>query len=139
WMERSAIYRRALAPTTLLVGGVGLVASIIGRLAGIQSPRAFGFYWLAVCLVSVAGALLIVRRQALKESAPFWSPPTRRVVQALLPAFFTSPTARIVSSPRAGRMRRESGTFCTARPRDSRKRPAGDHVAPGRVAPALVH
>ena len=87
-MERSAIYRRALAPTTLLVGGVGLVASILGRFAGIQSPRAFGLYWLAVCLVSVAGALLIVRREALKESEPFWSPPTRRVAQALLPGFF---------------------------------------------------
>jgi len=29
-----------------------------------------------------------VRRQALKDSEPFWSPPTRRVSLALLPAFF---------------------------------------------------
>ena len=33
----------------------------------------------------VAGAFLIARRQALKDNEPFWSPPTRRVAQALLP------------------------------------------------------
>jgi hypothetical protein len=33
-------------------------------------------------------AFLLVRRQALKEGEPFWSPPTRRVAQALWPAFF---------------------------------------------------
>jgi hypothetical protein len=31
------------------------------------------------------GALLRVRRQAIKTSEPFWSPPTRRVAQAMLP------------------------------------------------------
>ena len=33
----------------------------------------------------MAGSFLLVRRQALKESEPFWSPPTRRVTQAMLP------------------------------------------------------
>ena len=87
-MERSVIYRRALAPTTLLVGGIGLVASATGWFAGIQSPRAFGLYWLGVCFLALVGAFLIVRRQALKETEAFWSPPTRRVAQALLPPFF---------------------------------------------------
>ena len=49
--------------------------------------------WLAHLLVVVgwlltpvlAGSLVLVRRQALKESEPFWSPPTRRVTQAMLP------------------------------------------------------
>ena len=87
-MERSAVYRRALAPTTLLVGGIGLGAAFIGWMAGVQTPRAFGIYWLCVCLVAIIGAFLVVRRQALRESEPFWSPPTRRVAQALLPGFF---------------------------------------------------
>jgi cbb3-type cytochrome oxidase subunit 3 len=87
-MERSAIYRRALAPITFLVGSLGLSASAVGWFAGVRSPRAFGLYWLLVCLVAVAGAFWIVRRQALKEAEPFWSPPTRRVAQALSPAFF---------------------------------------------------
>jgi hypothetical protein len=38
-----------------------------------------------VSVVALAGSFLFVRRQALKESEPFWSPPTRRVTQALLP------------------------------------------------------
>jgi len=33
----------------------------------------------------MAGSYLLVRRQALKESEAFWSPPTRRVTQAMLP------------------------------------------------------
>ncbi|HUE36958.1 MAG TPA: hypothetical protein VMO20_06175, partial [Candidatus Acidoferrum sp.] len=36
-------------------------------------------------MVAIAGAFLIVRRQALKAEEPFWSPPTRRVAQTLLP------------------------------------------------------
>jgi vacuolar-type H+-ATPase subunit I/STV1 len=38
--------------------------------------------------VAVIGAFLLVRRQALKERESFWSPPTRRVAQALLPPLF---------------------------------------------------
>ena len=84
-MERSAIYRRALAPVMLLTGCVGLVAAASGWLFKIESPRAFIGYWVAISLAAVAGAFLLVRRQALKEGEPFWSPPTRRVTQALLP------------------------------------------------------
>lgn len=84
-MERSAVYRRALAPVMLLTGCVGLVAASAGWFFKIESPREFIEYWMAISLVAVAGAFLLVRRQALKEGEPFWSPPTRRVTQALLP------------------------------------------------------
>jgi FtsH-binding integral membrane protein len=84
-MERAAIYRRALAPTTLLTGALGVVASIAGWIAGIESPRAFGIYWMLIGLGAVAAAFLLMRRQALQDREPFWSPPTRRVVQALSP------------------------------------------------------
>ena len=36
-------------------------------------------------LVAICGAFWVVRGQALKEQETFWSPPTRRVTQALLP------------------------------------------------------
>src|SRR5438552_2765406 len=84
-MERSAVYRRALAPAMTLTGVVGMAAALVGALARIDSPRGFIIYWLAVSLVSLAGALILVRREALQEHEPFWSPPTRRVTQALLP------------------------------------------------------
>jgi hypothetical protein len=84
-MERSAVYRRALAPVMTFNGVVGTVAAVAGVAAGINSPRAFIAYWMVVGLVAVAGSLLLTRRQALKDAEPFWSPPTRRVTQALLP------------------------------------------------------
>jgi len=84
-MERSAVYRRALAPVMTLTGVLGLAAALGGWLGKIESPRAFVVYWLLVSLAAIIGAFLLVRRQALKESEPFWSPPTRRVTQASLP------------------------------------------------------
>jgi membrane protease YdiL (CAAX protease family) len=84
-MERSAVYRRALAPVMTFNGVVGTLAAVAGVAAGIDSPQGFIAYWLVVSVVAVAGSLLLTRRQALKDAEPFWSPPTRRVTQALLP------------------------------------------------------
>ena len=84
-MERSALYRRALAPIMLLAGSVGVLAAGGGIVFRLDSAPAFGGLWLGTALVAIAGAFLIARRQALKDHEPFWSPPTRRVAQALLP------------------------------------------------------
>jgi hypothetical protein len=87
-MERAAIYRRALAPIMIYNGIVGTAAALTGWGAGIQTPRGFILYWLGVSLLALGGSFLLVRRQALKESEPFWSPPTRRVTLAMVPALF---------------------------------------------------
>lgn len=84
-MERAAIYRRALAPIMLLLGILGVISSIIGLVLPINSIRGFGAYWILVSGIGISGAYLKVRKQALKDSEPFWSPPTRRVTQAVLP------------------------------------------------------
>jgi hypothetical protein len=84
-MERAAIYRRALAPVMLLAGVVGLVAAVGGWYFQIDSPRAFVGYWIGVSLIPLAGAVFLVRRQALQHGERFWSPPMRRVTLALLP------------------------------------------------------
>ncbi|HEY4414062.1 MAG TPA: hypothetical protein VGO57_00020 [Verrucomicrobiae bacterium] len=86
-MERSAVYRRALAPIMLFAGVLGLIAAGLGLGGHLDSMRAFSFLWLGTALAAVGGAFLIARRQALKDRELFWSPPTRRVAQALLPAF----------------------------------------------------
>ena len=82
-MERSALYRRALAPIMLFAGLLGVLAAGGGIVFHLDSTRAFGGLWLGTALVAVAGAFLIARRQALKDKENFWSPPTRRVAQAL--------------------------------------------------------
>src|SRR5258708_2688341 len=87
-MERSAIYRRALAPIVLSLGVLGLAAALGGLLLGIQNPRTFVAYWSGVGLVGLCTAYVMARQQALKDAESFWSAPTRRVTQALLPALF---------------------------------------------------
>ncbi|HXR47697.1 MAG TPA: hypothetical protein VN784_09675 [Candidatus Limnocylindrales bacterium] len=84
-MERSALYRHALAPIMLFAGTLGVIGTAVGLLFQLNSIRAFGFLWLGTAVVAVTGAFLIARRQALKEHEPFWSPPTRRVALALVP------------------------------------------------------
>src|SRR5712671_1406683 len=84
-MERSAVYRRALAPIMVWNGVVGLAGGGIGCKLGIESNRVFIMFWSGLALLAIVGSFLLVRRQALKDSEPFWSPPTRRIAQALLP------------------------------------------------------
>jgi hypothetical protein len=71
-----------------LAGIIGIAAGLTGWLCRIESNRVFVCLWMITAIISLAGTLLLMRRQALKDSEPFWSPPTRRVCQALLPTFF---------------------------------------------------
>jgi uncharacterized membrane protein YfcA len=87
-MERSALYRRALAPIMIFTGIVGVTGGALGWLFNISSPRSFIGFWAGVGVLALSGSFLLVRRQAIKETEPFWSPPTRRVAQALLPPLF---------------------------------------------------
>ena len=84
-MERSALYRRALAPILLYVGALGAATAAGGLVFGIEPTRRFCGMWLVTALLAVSGAFLIARRQSLKDHEPFWSPPTRRVTQAIVP------------------------------------------------------
>ncbi|MCX6544640.1 MAG: hypothetical protein NTV05_09530 [Acidobacteria bacterium] len=84
-MERSALYRRALEPIMLFAGALGVAAGAAGSVLRLDSMRAFGGLWLGTAAVAVVGAFLIARQQAIKDHEPFWSPPARRVAQALLP------------------------------------------------------
>ena len=84
-MERSAVYRRALAPIMLFAGVLGMIAATVGIKWQMDRTRAFDGLWLATAAVAIVGAFAIARRQSIKHREPFWSPPTRRVGQALLP------------------------------------------------------
>jgi hypothetical protein len=85
-MERSALYRRALAPISTFVGAVGIIAAVAGRLLKLDNLSYFSLYWMLVGVFALAGSLLLVRRQASRHGEKFWSPPTRRVAQAMAPA-----------------------------------------------------
>ena len=84
-MERSALYRRALAPVATWTGITGIAASIVPCFVTIHEHLAFVSFWGAVSLVALFLSLWLIRRQAMKEKEPIWSPPTRRVAEALVP------------------------------------------------------
>ena len=65
-MERSAVYRRALAPVMGLVGVTGMAAGALGAALKLESSRPFAGYWAAVALVCLAEAFLLIRRQAVE-------------------------------------------------------------------------
>ena len=94
-MERSAIYRRALGPIMIATGTTGVVAAAVGMFLKIESLRGFTSYWIVVCAVALGISFLLARRQALKDAEPFWSPPTRRVAQAMLPCLFLGAVATV--------------------------------------------
>ena len=87
-MERSAVYRRALAPIMLMAGVVGLAGAATTFFLRVDDPKLFAGIWYALANVVLVVALLLTRRQAMKSQELFWSPPTRRVVQALIPPLF---------------------------------------------------
>ena len=87
-MERSAVYRRALAPVMVLTGVVGLAAGVGGWFASCDSPRRFILFWFGVAAAALVGSFVVIRRQALRDHEPFWSPPTRRIAQAMLAGLF---------------------------------------------------
>jgi len=70
----------------LLAGVSGVAATAVGQLLHLDSTTGFALLWLATALIVVAGAFLIARQQAIREKEAFWSPPTKRVAQALLPS-----------------------------------------------------
>ena len=84
-MERSAVYRRALAPIMLFTGAIGVLAAVAGLYFRMEEPRAFAGLWIGTACAAIAGTFLLARRQAIKDQESFWSAPTRRVGQALLP------------------------------------------------------
>jgi hypothetical protein len=97
-MERSAVYRRALAPIMLFVGILGVIGSIAAHFLELNTVRSFATGWLVVALVTIGGAFLIARRQAFKEREEFWSPPTRRIAQAMAPPLTVGLLFGIVSA-----------------------------------------
>ena len=67
-MERSAVYRRALAPLMMYCGVLGLVAGVIGDLLPLHSTRGFVLFWAGIAVLALSGSFLLVRRQALRAS-----------------------------------------------------------------------
>lgn len=95
-MERSAVYRRALAPIMVWNGIVGIAGGVLGTMMKIDTDSEFIVFWSGAALLAIIGSFLLVRRQALKDAEPFWSPPTRRIAQALLPPLLIGAVVNLI-------------------------------------------
>jgi hypothetical protein len=84
-MERVALYRRALAPCSLLAGAAGVTAALIGWGLELSTLPAFLLLWISTAVLTLSGVFLMIRREAVRNTEPFWTPPTRRVAAAFLP------------------------------------------------------
>lgn len=86
-MERAALYRRALGPTLVGIGTLGMAAGALGFLwpSAHRGVEAFILYWSAVAVLALAWTGFWIRRQAVGAAEPFWTPPTRRVLSAMTP------------------------------------------------------
>ena len=87
-MERAAIYRRALAPMMLAAGVLGVIAAVAGWWAPLAGAAGFFGLWIGTAVVVVGITSALIRREAIGAAEPFWTPPTRRVAQAVLPVMF---------------------------------------------------
>lgn len=85
-MERTALYRRALGPISIWIGVIGFGGATLGFFAFPDlSPSGFTLFWLLHATAAICGGFAIMRRQALKDHEPLFSPPAKRVLQALAP------------------------------------------------------
>jgi hypothetical protein len=60
-MERSALYRRALAPVMTFAGGLGIIAAITGVALRADTSAVFVAYWMTVALLGQPVALAATR------------------------------------------------------------------------------
>jgi hypothetical protein len=95
-MERSAVYRHALAPVMAAVGLTGIGAAVVEAILNLKSSPAFIIYWMCVGVVCVVESLILTRWQAVQTDEQFLSPPTRRLILAMAPAFFAGLAAGVV-------------------------------------------
>ncbi len=85
-MERASIYRRALAPVSIITGILGIMGAGAAEFTGIGvGGSSFAGYWISIAFVTTIVGLMVMRGQATRAGEQFWSPPTRRVAQAMLP------------------------------------------------------
>ena len=89
-MERAAVYRHTLTPVMIFTGMLGISAALVGWVGDFVTDRAFVLCWLCTGLVGTGSAFFLVRRQALKESEPFWTPPVRRIIGAVAPPWIVA-------------------------------------------------
>ena len=86
-MERASQYRLALAPISIIVGILGIVAATVTRLLGWSGSGQFAGYWMVVAVIVGGITLILIRRQAMMGGERFISAPAKRVAQSMAPLF----------------------------------------------------
>ena len=67
-MERSAIYRRALAPIMIICGIAGIIGGMTGWYYQLDHYQNFVCVWISTALFALTFSMILMRKQALTES-----------------------------------------------------------------------
>ena len=86
-MERASQYRLALAPISIIVGILGIVAATVTGLLGWSGSGQFAGYWMGVAVIVGGITLILIRRQAMGGGEELISAPAKRVAQSMAPLF----------------------------------------------------
>ncbi len=89
-MERAGLYRRALAPTMLLVGLVGVGTAAGAAYSMAKSLASFCLFWGVACFLSMLSAIVIARQQALRASEKLLTAPARRIASSVAAPYFVA-------------------------------------------------
>jgi hypothetical protein len=70
----------------IATGVIGTTAAVAGMFGRLDTQMQFLVGWAGAAVLALLAAFVLARREAIREREAFWSPPTRRVALALLPA-----------------------------------------------------
>ena len=92
-MERAGKFSHLSATAAFVAGGLAIAGVLACRAAGVDfnaaaHARTLGWIWGSVLLVAVGQGLAFTLVDARRRGDPFWSPMTRQVAVAMLPALF---------------------------------------------------
>ena len=92
-MERAGKFSHLSATAAFVAGGLAVAGVLLSRglglhFNGLASVQPLALVWGSVLALAVGQGLAFTMLDARRRGDPFWSPMTRQVAMAVLPAFF---------------------------------------------------
>ena len=97
-MERAGKFSHLSATAAFVAGGLAVAGVLLSRGLGVHfsdpaSARPLALVWGTVLLLALGQGLAFTMVDARRRGEPFWSPMTRQVGMAMMPAFFIGAAA----------------------------------------------
>lgn len=84
-LDRSALYRRNLAPSFFSMGALGVAGSLIAIGLNIHEASRIVVYWMGIAVLAAFVSLTVMVLQAKRDDEPFFRGPILRMAHAGVP------------------------------------------------------